>query len=74
MKDLWKRAQTVATAAVTWLTVAAVVIQAVVGEVGGDWPWIAEYGTRALVVIGTATAVIRRVTPVDSADRGVLPA
>ena len=72
MTDLWKRAQTVATAAVTWLTVAAVVVQAIVAEVGGDWPMVAEYGARALVVIGTATAIIRRVTPVPAESRGVL--
>jgi len=74
VQDLWKKTQVIATAAVTWLTVAGVVIQAVVAQVGGDWPWAAEYGARALIVIGAVTAVIRRVAPVEKADRGVLPA
>jgi len=63
----------VATSAVMWLTVAAVVIQSVIAETGSDWPWIADYGSRALVVIAAVITVIRRVTPVPKTERRVLP-
>jgi len=71
--DIARGSKVVATAAVTWLTVAAVVVQSIVAEFGGDWPWIADYGSRAVIVIGAAIVIIRRVEPVPKDRRRVLP-
>ena len=60
----------VLTAAVTWLTVAGTIAAILVDELAG-FPTVANVAARAVVVLATATAIIRRVTPVLPDDRGV---
>lgn len=73
------RTRVIATAAVTWLVVIAAVLQELVAEVanseidGDAAELIVSWGGRALILIGGAVTIIRRVTPVDTDDRGVLP-
>lgn len=67
------RARTLATTALTWLTIAALVTQDVIARVGDEWPPAAEYGGRVLAVVLFLIAMIRRVTPVEDGDRGLLP-
>lgn len=77
MVDLIERAKVVATTAVTYLTAVAVLITAAHEEIAGLLPEgtaedVAGYVVIALGWIGAAIAIIRRVTPVDPANRGLL--
>lgn len=72
MIDLINRVQTLAGAAVTWLVLASVVLTAVLGEVGDDIPALAEWGGKALAFLAVAIAIVRRVSPVEPTDRGLL--
>lgn len=71
MQDFIERAKVIATAAVSWLIAIQVVLQTILVEV--DIPVVAQYGGQALALIGGAILVLRRVTPVESDQRGILP-
>lgn len=67
------RAAVVMRSAVTYIVLAMSVVQTVILAVGDDIPEVAQYGAHVLAFLGGVVAVIRRVTPVDAEDRGVLP-
>ena len=69
--DLYARALVVLKAAPTWLTMAAVVISTVAA--GIPIPVVAQIAATVVAAIGSAVAIIRRVTPVLPDERGVLP-
>ena len=66
-----ERLRTIATAAVTWLTVAGAVAAIAVDELAA-WPAAADIASRIAIIVATATAIIRRVTPVPANDRGIV--
>lgn len=66
-----ERIRTIATAAVTWLTVAGAVAAVAVDELAA-WPAAADIASRVAIVVATATAIIRRVTPVPADQRGLV--
>ncbi len=76
MTNTIERLRVILTAAVTWLVAIATVLTIVAAELGDAFgddaapviTWIA----RILVWIGVATAIIRQVTPVLPAARGIL--
>ena len=70
-EKLIERSRVVMTAAVTWLTIAGTIAAVLVDELAG-FPGAAEFGARAGIVIATAISIIRRVTPVPLAERGIL--
>lgn len=76
MSDVLVRARTVATSALTWLTVAAFVAAAAVPQLaeilGADHPAVTIAG-QVVVVLGAVIAMIRRVTPVPGSEHGLLP-
>ena len=67
-----ERIQVIATAAVTYITLAGVLLQSVADELGDHFPSIVEPVGRALIAIGVAVAIIRRVSPVYADERGVV--
>lgn len=71
MNDLTERAKVILKAAVAWLLVAQVILQTIIVQV--DIPVVAQYGGQALTLIAGAVLIIRRVTPVPSDERGILP-
>lgn len=72
------RLRVIASSAVTWLTLAAVIAQQVVAEVAnaglddGITETIVSFGGRAAAFLIGVVAVIRRVSPVDEDARGLL--
>jgi hypothetical protein len=56
--------------AVTYLTALSVLLVSVSGELPDDWQ---QYAARAVVFLGSAVAIIRRVSPVPPSERGLLP-
>jgi hypothetical protein len=68
------KARTLAGAAVTWLLLASTVLTLAVAELGEqlgtDHPAVV-LGARVVVWLGTAVAIVRRVTPVPPSDRGL---
>jgi hypothetical protein len=67
-----KKIKVIAGSVVTWVTMAAFVVQAVVAELGDDFPGIVEPGLRLGVVLVGVIGVIRRVTPVGPDDYGLV--
>lgn len=71
------RIKVVATAAVTWITAVAVLLPLVAGDIAEVAPGQAETVTHVALVVagwlGAAVSIIRRVTTVLPAERGVLP-
>lgn len=78
MSDLLARARVVLRAAPTWLTAAAVVLTAAAHEISTVAPSGGEDIVRWLVTaaawLTSAVAIIRRVSPVPPAERGLLAA
>lgn len=78
MRDLLKRVHVVLTALPTWLTLAAVVLTTLAGEISTAWPGAAggetvvEWLIRVAAWLGAAVAIIRRVTPVTKELHGLL--
>lgn len=70
-----ERVRVIASAAVTWLVFASVVLSAAVPELvellGADHA-VVVFVARALVWVGAAVAIIRRVSPVEPDARGIL--
>lgn len=71
-----ERVRVVATAAVTYIVAAAVAVSAFNAEIASAAPDGYEgatgVGTAVLAALAAAVAVIRRVTPVIEADRGLV--
>lgn len=76
MHEIVDRIQVVLTAVVTWLVALAAVLVIVADElataIGAEHPVVALCA-RAVVVVGVAVSIIRRVTPVLPAAQGLLP-
>ncbi len=78
MKKLLARARVILTAAPTYLVAAGTVVAMVADEVSKVLPagWqdnAAQAAGFVLGIIGAAIAIVRRVTPVLPAERGILP-
>lgn len=78
MKKLLARARVILTAAPTYLVAAGAVVTIVADEVSKLLPpgWqdnAAQIAGAAVGILGAAVAIIRRVTPVLPAERGILP-
>lgn len=78
MKKLAARIRVILTAAPTWLVFAALTVQIVTEEISKILPagWAARVvaiGGAVGAIIGAAIAIIRRVSPVLPAERGILP-
>jgi hypothetical protein len=76
--DLITRARVVLTAAVTWLVAASAVVTIFAEEITEVLPddWQGPFARTVVVVLAVLTAavnIIRRVTPVLPAQRGLLP-
>lgn len=68
------QARVILTAAVSWIIAAVAVLQFVLTQdVIADYPVVAEWIGRAISLLGGVILVIRRVTPVAPAERGILP-
>lgn len=70
-----ERLRVILTAAVTWLVAIAAVLTIVAGELAtelGDAAPVVTWIARVVVWIGVAVAIIRQVTPVLPAARGIL--
>ena len=76
MNDTITRIKTILTTFVTWLVVLAGILTIVAGElvdqVGADSPVIVLI-LRVVAWLGTAVAIIRKVTPVLPSATGLLP-
>jgi hypothetical protein len=66
-----QRLTVIATAAVTWLTLAGTIAAVLIDELAG-FPTAVDIIARAGVVIATAATIIRRVTPVADNERGII--
>ena len=66
-------AKTVATSLVTVLTTAAVALTTLAHTLAEEWPLGARWALLVVAAIGGAVQVLRRVTPVPPAERGMLP-
>ena len=67
------RTQVVAKAAVTWITAVVAVLQYVLTQdVILDYPVVVQYIGQGVTLLGGIIAIIRRVTPVDKDDRGIM--
>lgn len=77
MTDIAARIKVIATAAVTWLVAASVFVAVAAPAIAellptGDRSAVIEWSVRAAAWLAGAAAIIRRVTPVEPADRGIL--
>lgn len=72
-----ERIRVLLTAAPTYLTAAAVVVAAVAEEIGEAFPGVdgtvAGWAAPVLAGIAAIIAIVRRVSPVVAAERGLLP-
>lgn len=78
LKNLGKRILVVLKAAPTWLTAASAVAVTFADEIAPliPSPWSERVSAAALSVVSVLAAaivVIRRVSPVPAAERGILP-
>lgn len=71
MARFYARVLVVLKAAPTWLVALSTVVTIVASEV--DIPAVAEWSVKVVGWLGVAVAIIRRVTPVLPAERGLLP-
>jgi len=67
------RAKVIATSVVTVAAVIASALQVVIVDLSDTWPDGSRWAAQAAAVLFAVIAVIRRVTPVGAAERGVLP-
>jgi hypothetical protein len=76
IEEFLKRAQVLATSAIAWLTAILAILIAVANELGkfGDVPtWVTKGLASIIAVLTVAVFQVRRVTPVDDSDKGLLP-
>lgn len=78
MADLFARSRVLLSAAVTWITLAGAIVAIVLAELApyADRPAV-EWSIRILggaaTVLAVSASIVRRVTPVLPAERGILP-
>lgn len=73
---LYKRAQVLATSALSWLTAIAAVLAVVAQQlntIAGVPQSVCRAVASAIAVLGAIILQVRRVTPVADADKGLLP-
>ena len=74
---MYSKAQTVATAAVTWIVIAAAILQETVAHVansgidGDTTELFVSWAGRAIALLLGIVAIVRRVTPVPESERGL---
>ena len=78
MSEFIERVKVVASAAVTWITVASSIVVIVSDELADVLPGdaaetVGAVAVKVVAVLAAAVAIIRRVTPVLPEERGVLP-
>jgi len=76
ISDLLTRARVLATSALSWLTAISAVLVVLAQQlegVAGVPEWLTRTLASAIAVIGVIILQVRRVTPVDDADKGLLP-
>lgn len=78
MTRLLARVRVILRAAPTYLVAASAVVSIVVEEIADELPsgWqdnAVGIGGKIVAVLGAAVLIIRRVTPVVAAERGILP-
>lgn len=66
-------ATVIARSVVTWGVVAVAIAQVVIDNLSGDISTPLEVAARIAAIVAGSVAVLRRVTPVDPSERGVLP-
>jgi hypothetical protein len=72
--DVLKRARVLATHLLTWLLILQTILTAAVASGNLDqFPEILRWCVVILAGVGSAIAVIRKVTPVPKNQRGLLP-
>ena len=78
MSNVWQRVQVVATSAVTWISTASFVVVVLAEEISkvvapDSAETVTRVSVRIVALLGAVVAIIRRVSPVAIADRGLLP-
>ena len=71
LEALIARAKVIATALVSWLIVLQVILQTILVQV--DIPEVTQFVGQALALIAGIILVLRRVTPVEDSEKGLLP-
>ena len=71
--ELPAKTRVIARSVITLLAAAQAVAVAVVAELGDDIPLVARVGSYVVAALAAAVAGLRRVTPVEPDERGVLP-
>lgn len=67
-----EKLKVIATSAVTWLTLASILVQGFIDELGPEFPSLVEPAARTAAFLGGVVLIIRRVSPVDVEDRGLV--
>jgi len=76
IQDLLKRAQVLATSAIAWLSAISAILVVLAQQlegVAGVPEWLTRTLASTIAVIGVIILQVRRVTPVDDSDKGLLP-
>jgi len=76
LADLLKRAQVLATSAIAWLSAISAILVVLAQQlegVAGVPEWLTRTLASTIAVIGVIILQVRRVTPVDDSDKGLLP-
>ncbi len=73
IQDAKARARTLGTSIAAYLILGQAAVQAVMREVGDDIPQVVEYGAPIVALIASILVIVRSVTPVGKARRGLLP-
>lgn len=76
LSDLFVRVRVLATSALSWLTAISatlVVLAQQLDGVAGVPEWATRFLASAIAVIAAITLQVRRVTPVDDSQKGLLP-
>jgi len=71
-----KRAQVLATSAIAWLSAISAILVVLAQQlegVAGVPEWLTRILASTIAVIGVIILQVRRVTPVDDSDKGLLP-
>jgi len=71
LEALIARAKVIATALVSWLILLQVILQTILVQV--DIPEVTQFVGQALALIAGIILVLRRVTPVEDSEKGLLP-
>ena len=74
--EFLKRAQVLATSAIAWLSAISAILVVLAQQlegVAGVPEWLTRTLASTIAVIGVIILQVRRVTPVDDSDKGLLP-